>query len=217
MRIAFLNWRDLSHPEGGGAERYAQTICAGLASRGHEVVLFCAAHGDAPALDHVDGYRIVRSGGRVGVYPSSLRALHRDALRAAGGRPVVAVLNKTDLLPSTTDKMAGLERLRALDGVRDAVAVSAATGDGLDLLRRAVAAAAGGPEAVAGPTLLLERHRSLIRTAADALTAAAASTAGEECLTVDLRRALDAFNQVTGRGVSDEVLHAIFSRFCIGK
>lgn len=81
MRIAFLNWRDLSHPEGGGAERYAQTICAGLASRGHDVVLFCAAHGDAPALDHVDGYRIVRSGGRVGVYPSSLMALHRDALR----------------------------------------------------------------------------------------------------------------------------------------
>ena len=64
-----------------GGARYAQTICAGLASRGHDVVLFCAAHGDAPALDHVDGYRIVRSGGRVGVYPSSLMALHRDALR----------------------------------------------------------------------------------------------------------------------------------------
>jgi glycosyltransferase involved in cell wall biosynthesis len=82
VRIAFLNWRDLSHPEGGGAERYAQTICAGLASRDHDVVFFCAAHGDAPARDHVDGYQIVRSGGRLGVYPSSLVALRREAARA---------------------------------------------------------------------------------------------------------------------------------------
>ena len=44
MRIALLNWRDLTHPEGGGAERYAQTVCAGLARRGHDVTMFCAAH-----------------------------------------------------------------------------------------------------------------------------------------------------------------------------
>lgn len=81
MRIAFLNWRDLTHPEGGGAERYAQTICAGLVRRGHEVVLFCAAHGRAPHSEWVDGYRIVRSGGRLGVYPASLFALARIARR----------------------------------------------------------------------------------------------------------------------------------------
>ncbi|WP_284285184.1 glycosyltransferase [Arsenicicoccus piscis] len=49
MRIAFLSWRDLTHPEGGGAERYAQTVCAGLAARGHDVTLLCADHGRAPA------------------------------------------------------------------------------------------------------------------------------------------------------------------------
>jgi len=81
VRIAFLNWRDLTHPEGGGAERYAQTICAGLARRGHDVVLFCSAHGRAPRRELVDGYRIVRSGGRLGVYPASLLALGRLARR----------------------------------------------------------------------------------------------------------------------------------------
>ena len=51
MRIAFLNWRDSTHPEGGGAEKYAETVCEGLARAGHDVTLLCAAPGDAPAED----------------------------------------------------------------------------------------------------------------------------------------------------------------------
>jgi glycosyltransferase involved in cell wall biosynthesis len=81
VRIAFLNWRDLTHSEGGGAERYAQTVCAGLAERGHDVVFFCAAHANAPATEQRDGYRIVRAGGRMGVYPRSLLAMRREAGR----------------------------------------------------------------------------------------------------------------------------------------
>jgi len=29
VRIAILNWRDLTHPDGGGAERYAINIATG--------------------------------------------------------------------------------------------------------------------------------------------------------------------------------------------
>ena len=83
MRIAFLSWRDLGHPEGGGAERYAQTVCAGLAARGHDVTFFCAAHGDAPAREVLDGYTVIRAGGRMTVYPAALRAMQRE--RRAGG------------------------------------------------------------------------------------------------------------------------------------
>lgn len=93
MRIAFLNWRDLTHPEGGGAERYAQNICAGLAARGHDVVLFCAAHGDAPREEQVDGYRILRNGGRLGVYPMSLLAMRRDSRRHGAFAVVVDTQN----------------------------------------------------------------------------------------------------------------------------
>jgi glycosyltransferase involved in cell wall biosynthesis len=93
LRIAFLNWRDLTHPEGGGAERYAQTICAGLAKRGHDVVMFCAAHGDAPAEGRLDGYRVVRSGGRAGVYPASLMGMRREARRGGSFDVVIDTQN----------------------------------------------------------------------------------------------------------------------------
>lgn len=88
MRIAFLNWRDLTHPEGGGAERYAQTVSAGLAARGHDVTFFCAMHPGAAPVEEVDGFRIVRQGGRTTVYPAALRALRR-AVREQGDYDVV--------------------------------------------------------------------------------------------------------------------------------
>lgn len=88
MRIAILNWRDLTHPEGGGAERYAQTVSAGLAARGHDVTFFCAAHPGAAPVEEVDGYRIVRRGGRTTVYPATVRALRQSA-RAHGRFDVV--------------------------------------------------------------------------------------------------------------------------------
>jgi glycosyltransferase involved in cell wall biosynthesis len=89
VRIAFLNWRDSTHPEGGGAEKYAETVCAGLAAAGHDVTLLCARHGDAPAEERRDGYRISRQGGRLGVYAASLRRL--AALERRDGRFDVVV------------------------------------------------------------------------------------------------------------------------------
>ncbi|HEX7536205.1 MAG TPA: glycosyltransferase family 4 protein [Dermatophilaceae bacterium] len=77
MRIAILNWRDLTHPDGGGAERYAANVATGLVRRGHEVTLLCADHGQAPRDETVDGVRLRRRGGRVGVYPQGLRGLRR--------------------------------------------------------------------------------------------------------------------------------------------
>ncbi len=75
MRIAFLNWRDSTHPEGGGAEKYAETVCEGLAKAGHDVTLLCAAHGDSPSAEFRHGIRVLRQGGRMGVYAASVRRL----------------------------------------------------------------------------------------------------------------------------------------------
>ena len=75
MRIAILNWRDLTHPDGGGAERYAINIATGLVRRGHEVTLLCADHGLAPRDETVDGVRLRRRGGRISVYPQALRGM----------------------------------------------------------------------------------------------------------------------------------------------
>ena len=36
LRVLLLNWRDLHHPEAGGAEKYLVTVAEGLAARGHD-------------------------------------------------------------------------------------------------------------------------------------------------------------------------------------
>ena len=88
MRIALLSWRDATHPEGGGAEHYLETVAQHLAGRGHDVTIYCAAHGDARARETVDGVTYRRQGSRLTVYAASVRALRRDE-RAGGAYDAV--------------------------------------------------------------------------------------------------------------------------------
>ena len=72
LRIAVLTWRDLDHPEAGGAEVFAERTAAVMAERGHQVTLFSSAFaGGAPEV-HRHGFRIVRRGGRYSVYPHAM-------------------------------------------------------------------------------------------------------------------------------------------------
>ena len=70
--VLFVNWRDVTHPEGGGSERYVHRMAEGLAAAGLHVSMFCAAHDRAPADEIVEGVQIVRRGGRLSVYPRAL-------------------------------------------------------------------------------------------------------------------------------------------------
>jgi glycosyltransferase involved in cell wall biosynthesis len=70
--VLFVNWRDITHPEGGGSERYVHRMAEGLAAAGLRVSMFCAAHDRAPAEEILGGVQIVRRGGRLGVYPRAL-------------------------------------------------------------------------------------------------------------------------------------------------
>ena len=70
--VLFVNWRDVTHPEGGGSERYVHRMAEGLAAAGLRVSMFCAAHGRAPGEETLRGVRIVRRGGRLSVYPRAL-------------------------------------------------------------------------------------------------------------------------------------------------
>ncbi len=66
--VLLLNWRDLTHPEGGGSELYVEKVAAGLAAAGDRVTLFCAAHPCAPRDEVKDGVRYVRRGNHLTVY-----------------------------------------------------------------------------------------------------------------------------------------------------
>lgn len=73
MRILVCNWRDLAHPLAGGAEVYTEELLRRWAAGGHAVTLFAAAVPGRPAEETVNGYRVVRAGGRFTVYREARR------------------------------------------------------------------------------------------------------------------------------------------------
>lgn len=96
--VLFLNWRDTTHPEGGGSEVFLERVAGELVTRGHRVTLLCQAHGSAPAEETTpDGLRIVRRGGRHTVYLFAALLYLAGAVglgplaRRRGGRPDVIV------------------------------------------------------------------------------------------------------------------------------
>jgi len=133
----------------------------------------------------------------------------RDLLAATSPRPRVVVANKSDLAPAWQD--VGDARL---------VFVSAKSGDGMDHLRRAIVEAASGEPLRDVPAITNVRHAELLAQARQALDRAAAAAAAmqpEELVVADLTEARRKLEEVTGVRTSDDVLRAIFERFCIGK
>jgi tRNA modification GTPase len=105
--------------------------------------------------------------------------------------------------------------------------ISAATGEGLpalaDALRELIAprfGAAGPGAKESSITIASGRQKLLLDRAVAALDEAlAALEAGTplDALVLDLREAADALGEITGEIASEEVLEAVFSRFCLGK
>lgn len=129
------------------------------------------------------------------------------ALPAAAAR--ILVVNKIDLAGGQAGR-------HEANGVV-AIALSARTGEGIDLLReelRRHALGDGGGEFSAR-----ERHVAALEQAWRHLRAAqtALAHATPELVAEDLRSAQYALGEITGTFTSDDLLGAIFSSFCIGK
>ena len=163
--VVFLSWRDTRNPEGGGAERYLETMAAGLVAAGAQVTIFCAAHAAAPPDEVVDGVRFVRRGTKLSVYAQGMRALRRGDLgdpdvvvdvqnglpfftRLVTRKPVVVLVHHVHreqwpvVYPGLTGRIGWWIERRLAPWLyrRDQyVAVSRATRDELQAARRAVA------------------------------------------------------------------------------
>jgi tRNA modification GTPase len=101
---------------------------------------------------------------------------------------------------------------------RDGLKLSLKTGEGLEAVIAAIAAAAKDRLEISGdaPMLTRPRHRHALREAAVALRRAADAPV-PELFAEDLRLALRALGRITGRVDVEELLDTIFKDFCIGK
>jgi len=108
------------------------------------------------------------------------------------------------------------------EAFRSVVLTCATNGTGIADLDAALLVLAGAPELAAGGVgwSVNERQAEALVRAHESLGAAAGSVADQlplDCWTVDLRGALLALGEVDGTGAAEEVLDAVFSKFCIGK
>jgi len=81
-RLHIFAFRDLDDPEAGGSEAHASHVARHLVAAGREVVLHTGRVKGAPTEVERDGVRVVRRGGRLGVFLTS----PLDELRGRLGR-----------------------------------------------------------------------------------------------------------------------------------
>jgi tRNA modification GTPase len=125
-------------------------------------------------------------------------------------KPILHIGNKVDM--ASPD-----ENLDAYD-----VAISAASGQGVDKLKQLLLdKALGRHDADAGSLVITAtRHRDALEKARQFVLSAKArleDRSSNEFISIDLRGALQELGHITGEITNEDILDSIFSRFCIGK
>ncbi|OLD05358.1 MAG: hypothetical protein AUJ07_01605 [Crenarchaeota archaeon 13_1_40CM_3_53_5] len=112
MKILILNFRDLGHPEAGGAEVFTEEVGKRLVEYGHEVTLFASSFGHDGANEASrHGMRIMRDGGKYRVYSKArsyvkhhgsefdviideINTIPFNSHRASKSTPVIALIHQ---------------------------------------------------------------------------------------------------------------------------
>lgn len=68
MNILILNWKDIRHPQVGGAEIILYELAKRLVAAGHQVTWFCRGFAAGSSQEEIDGIKIVRRGNLVTMY-----------------------------------------------------------------------------------------------------------------------------------------------------
>jgi tRNA modification GTPase len=138
---------------------------------------------------------------------SPLDESDREILSHAVDEKSLTVRNKADLETMWSDARA--------------VSVSATTLEGIPELRGTIVRALDVEAATDRPDITNIRHIDLARRAREAMVRARDAAEGlelsEEFVLADLQDAKAAFEEISGRRTSEDLLRKIFSQFCIGK
>jgi glycosyltransferase involved in cell wall biosynthesis len=112
LRVLWLNWRDIKNPEAGGSEVLTHEVARRLIKDHNcDITLFTSKFAKALPLEHIDGIRIIRQGGKYTVYQKAKRHIKSklneydliiDEINARGfltpkfvkDKPVVALIHQ---------------------------------------------------------------------------------------------------------------------------
>ena len=138
-----------------------------------------------------------------------------ELAKALEGRKRILVGNKVDLLP-------GARQSRRNGDEMPMLYTSAVTGEGIEELRERILSYLCGEGGVESETGFLTnvRQHSLVREGLNGLEAARKAVEEKiphEMLLMDLYSGLRPLDGITGQTTTEDVLHRIFSSFCIGK
>jgi tRNA modification GTPase len=128
----------------------------------------------------------------------------------------LTILNKIDLAASAMPAAAACQQEEG----QTVIALSAKTGEGIELLEQALLELAGWQQSE-DVFIARERHLRALSLAQEHLEAAESAVRQPipmlEFFAEELRLAQNALSQITGEFTPDDLLGVIFSRFCIGK
>lgn len=99
--ILVLNWRDIRHPEAGGAEQYMHQIARRWVAAGVRVTWLTSRAAGAASDEVLDGIEVRRAGGPLTVYPRTAARLLRS------GRKFAAVVDCQNGIPFFAPLFAG--------------------------------------------------------------------------------------------------------------
>ncbi len=137
-----------------------------------------------------------------------------DIFRSIEGTNILVAINKIDLPQKLDNTIITSRRV-------DFFEISALMGSGLEELKDGIYRKLMGKRGKRAGLLITNiRHRELLQKAFDALGRAINCQKREEPLefmAFELREALFHLGEITGETCPEEILHDIFSRFCIGK
>lgn len=141
----------------------------------------------------------------------------KTILHSLGGKKAIVILNKYDLTPEVK-----AEDIWEIAGHVPVVSLSARYGSGMDELREELRKITEKQDTDAGRILFLTnlRHVELVRKALDNVLRARASVREglqADFIVIDLTEAWKTMGEITGDTMDDELIHSIFSRFCVGK